>query len=70
MLAEAHSWTPEQVNQMDPDFIDELFAQKRARADHALAESGLTDEQRKAKQRRREIARKIEIMNRRERRGK
>jgi len=35
-LAEAHNWTPAQVDALDPDFVDELLLAKQARADHEL----------------------------------
>jgi len=36
MLAEAHGWTPDQVDALDPAFIDELMLAKQARQDHQL----------------------------------
>jgi hypothetical protein len=65
ILAEAHGWTPEQIDRMDPDFITELFAYKDARATHQEADADRTDEQRKAEQRRRTISRKLNKMDRR-----
>lgn len=46
MLAEAHNWTPDQVDAMDPAFIAELLAYKQARAQDAA----LTPEQRETRQ--------------------
>lgn len=31
VLADLHHWTPEQVNRMDPDFIEEHLTRERAR---------------------------------------
>lgn len=31
VLADLHHWTPEQVNRMDPDFIEEHLIRERAR---------------------------------------
>ena len=37
-LAERYHWTPEQIGQMDPDYIGELLTRIRAEADHQAAE--------------------------------
>lgn len=37
-LAEAYSWTPEQVDRLDPAFVDEVLIARQARADHQLFE--------------------------------
>lgn len=34
MLADLHHWTPEQVDALDPDYIDHLIARQSAQADH------------------------------------
>lgn len=67
LLAEAHDWTPEEIDRLDPDFIAELLAEKQAKAEHDEAESELTLEQRKAKQRHRSIRRRLKILDRKER---
>jgi hypothetical protein len=38
MLADAHGWTPAQVDAMDPDFIFELSCFKTAQAQYAEKE--------------------------------
>lgn len=65
MLAESHNWTPEQVDRMDPGFIDELFAYKQARADHEATLADLTPEQREKRQKAMITKRKIQMMKRR-----
>ena len=38
-LAERHGWTPEQINRMDPDYIDELLVRLKALGDVQEAEA-------------------------------
>ena len=38
MLAERYHWTPEQVDRLDPDYIDELLMRMSAEADYQEAE--------------------------------
>jgi hypothetical protein len=37
-LADRYQWTPEQVDRMDPDFVDEMTAYMNAAVDHGNAE--------------------------------
>ncbi len=54
-LAREHHWTPEQVDRMDPDFIDELFIQAAAQSDHELFSTTTKDVELMKKQDRRRI---------------
>jgi len=51
VLAEKYQWTPEQVNRMDPDFIEEVLARTRAEAE--IAEARRKEDERKANRRKR-----------------
>ncbi len=50
MLAEWYHWTPDQVGRMDPDFIDEIFARKRAEVEHQKRQEARAKRERKARQ--------------------
>lgn len=68
-LADAHGWTPEQIDVMDPDFITELLIQKTARADYQLFESEIDPKQAESKRKQMIVRRKAEIVKQREKRG-
>lgn len=46
LLADLHHWTPEQINRMDPDYIEAHIIRERARQDE-------TESQRKREERKR-----------------
>lgn len=54
-LATRHNWTPEQIDRMDPDFVDELMIARTAQQDHELltADSKDNPELKKAQAKRR-----------------
>jgi hypothetical protein len=53
MLADAHGWTPAQVDAMDPDFIFELSCFKTAQAQYAERERERAQREAERKRRRR-----------------
>jgi hypothetical protein len=53
MLADAHGWTPAQVDAMDPDFIFELSCFKTAQAQYAERERERAQREADRKRRRR-----------------
>lgn len=68
MLAEAHGWTPEQVDRMDPQFIAELFAQKTAKGDYEAQQADDDPKKQEARRKRYITERKLNIIKRREKR--
>jgi len=50
-----HDWTPEQVDRLDPDFVNELVMAKQARADRQLFSIKDPDKDQKAQQTRRKV---------------
>jgi len=51
-LAGAYGWTPEQVLDMDPEFVDELMMYREAEAEHQKEQQRLAEQKAKAKRRR------------------
>jgi hypothetical protein len=47
MLAERYHWTPEQVDRLDPDYIDELMIRISVEAEHQEIERKKQERERK-----------------------
>lgn len=67
MLAMDYGWTPAVVDRLDHVFVVELLSARSAKADAEQAWHDLTPEQRTAKERHREIARKLHTIDQKER---
>jgi hypothetical protein len=50
-LADLYHWTPEQVEALDPDYVDHLIARQNAQADHHKAESAAEQRKREREKR-------------------
>ncbi len=42
-MADLYHWTPEQVNALDPEFVDEVILFQRAKSDHELLSADSKD---------------------------
>lgn len=47
MLAERYHWTPEQIDRLDPDYIDELLIRMSVEAEYQEAERKKAERERK-----------------------
>lgn len=60
MLAERYQWTPEQVDRLDPDYIDYLLARIAAESDYQESERKKAERERKRAERQGKGSRKGE----------
>ena len=58
-LAERYQWTPDQINDMDPDYIEDLLSRIRADGDVQREKEAQAERERKAEESKRKLDQKM-----------